>query len=63
MYAVIETGGKQYRVEEGDRINVEKLDAEVIGINRDSLSTQTKEIRYFEPIPSRALCKDCLTIL
>ncbi|MBR5730387.1 MAG: 50S ribosomal protein L21 [Firmicutes bacterium] len=28
MYAVIETGGKQYRVTEGDVINVEKLDAE-----------------------------------
>ena len=29
MYAVIETGGKQYRVSEGDIITVEKLDAEV----------------------------------
>ena len=28
MYAVIETGGKQYRVESGDVIRVEKLDAE-----------------------------------
>lgn len=28
MYAVIETGGKQYRVSEGDIINVEKLGAE-----------------------------------
>lgn len=26
MYAVIETGGKQYRVAQGDVINVEKLD-------------------------------------
>lgn len=25
MYAVIETGGKQYRVSEGDIINIEKL--------------------------------------
>ena len=25
MYAVIKTGGKQYRVSEGDRIRVEKL--------------------------------------
>jgi large subunit ribosomal protein L21 len=25
MYAVIETGGKQYRVAEGDRIDVERL--------------------------------------
>ena len=28
MYAVIEIGGKQYRVEEGDVIYVEKIDAE-----------------------------------
>ena len=26
MYAVIETGGKQYRVSEGDVIFIEKLD-------------------------------------
>jgi large subunit ribosomal protein L21 len=25
MYAIIETGGKQYRVREGDRVKVEKL--------------------------------------
>jgi len=29
MYAIIETGGKQYKVSEGDEIKVEKLDAEV----------------------------------
>jgi large subunit ribosomal protein L21 len=28
MYAVIQTGGKQYRVSEGDTLKVEKLDAE-----------------------------------
>ena len=28
MYAIIETGGKQYRVTEGDIIFVEKLDAQ-----------------------------------
>lgn len=28
-YAVIKTGGKQYRVQEGDKLDVEKLDAEV----------------------------------
>ncbi len=28
MYAIIATGGKQYKVAEGDTINVEKLDAE-----------------------------------
>lgn len=29
MYAIIATGGKQYRVQEGDVIYVEKLNAEV----------------------------------
>ncbi|UNC93331.1 50S ribosomal protein L21 [Candidatus Contubernalis alkaliaceticus] len=29
MYAVIETGGKQYRVEEGQVIKIEKIDAQV----------------------------------
>ncbi|MEG0033965.1 MAG: 50S ribosomal protein L21 [Bacilli bacterium] len=29
MYAIIETGGKQLRVEAGQKIYVEKLDAEV----------------------------------
>lgn len=28
-YAIIKTGGKQYRVKEGDRLDVEKLDAKV----------------------------------
>ena len=29
MYAIVKTGGKQYKVAPGDRINIEKLDAEV----------------------------------
>ncbi len=29
MYAIIATGGKQYKVSEGDVIRVEKLDAEI----------------------------------
>ncbi len=28
MYAIVETGGKQYRVSKGDRIRVEKIPAE-----------------------------------
>ena len=28
MYAIIVTGGKQYKVSEGDEIRVEKLDVE-----------------------------------
>ena len=29
MYAIVETGGKQYKVSENDLINVEKLEANV----------------------------------
>lgn len=29
MYAIVETGGKQYRVEEGSRVRVEMLDSAV----------------------------------
>ena len=29
MYAIIETGGKQYKVEAGDTLYIEKLDVEV----------------------------------
>ena len=29
MYAIIQTGGKQYKVEAGDEVLVEKLDADV----------------------------------
>ncbi|HUS25594.1 MAG TPA: 50S ribosomal protein L21 [Candidatus Binatia bacterium] len=29
MYAVIKTGGKQYKVAQGDKLKVEKLEAEV----------------------------------
>lgn len=46
MYAIIATGGKQYKVSEGDVIKVEKLNAEagntvtfdnVIAVSNDSL--------------------------
>ena len=29
MYAIVKTGGKQYNVAVGDKLNIEKLDAEV----------------------------------
>lgn len=32
MYAVIKTGGKQYRVAQGDKLKVELLEAEVGGL-------------------------------
>ena len=47
MYAIIATGGKQYKVSEGDIVRVEKLDVEVgntvtfdegIAVSNDSLN-------------------------
>ena len=44
MYAVIETGGKQYRVQEGDVVFVEKLDvAEGEVINFDKVLILSNE--------------------
>lgn len=50
MYAIIKTGGKQYRVQQGDEFRVEKLDAkvgdkvvfdEVVAVGGDKLITGT----------------------
>ena len=37
MYAIIKTGGKQYRVTEGDTLRVEKLDAESGSVTFDQV--------------------------
>ena len=50
MYAIIKNGGKQYKVQEGDYINVDKLDAspkdkikvsEVLAVNNGELKIGT----------------------
>ena len=50
MYAVIVTGGKQFKVSEGDELEVEKLDAQVgdkveiqyiLTVDGEGMSTQT----------------------
>ena len=50
MYAVIVTGGKQFKVSEGDELEVEKLDAQVddkveiqyiLKVDGEGMSTQT----------------------
>lgn len=43
MYAVIETGGKQYRIKEGDKIYVEKLDAKTHITFQKVLSLETED--------------------
>jgi len=32
MYAVIATGGKQYRVEQGDRLDIERVDGDEVSL-------------------------------
>ncbi len=51
MYAVIQTGGKQYKVEVGDVINVEKLDVKVgAKVNLDCLLTSDgKDVKVGTP--------------
>jgi len=44
MYAIIETGGKQYRVSEGDVITIEKLDVAAEGtVSFDEVVTVVKD--------------------
>ena len=44
MYAIIETGGKQYKVQEGDVLFIEKIDAEEGSvINFDKVLAVSKE--------------------
>ena len=51
MYAIIETGGKQYKVEKGNKVQVEKLDAEVgTEVSFDALLTASgKTIKVGKP--------------
>ena len=53
MHAVIRSGGKQYKVEKGDKLKVEKLDKEEILEAIDNLSNNNGQIeqeldRFFD---------------
>jgi len=53
MYAIIETGGKQYRVQEGDMLNVEKLpaeDGESVEIDKVLAVVDGEEIKIGTPL-------------
>ena len=53
MYAVIETGGKQYRVNQGDIIKVEKLTADVgekVDFDRILLVGEGADVKVGSPI-------------
>ncbi len=53
MYAVIEQGGKQYKVAEGDRINIELTDvspdAETIELDKVLLVNDGKKVKIGTP--------------
>ncbi len=62
MYVVVETGGKQYRVAEGDIITVEKLDGEVgstVELNKVLLVAKDGQVQVGKPLVegARAIAK------
>ena len=57
MYAVVQTGGKQYRVREGDLIQVERIDGEVgdvVELKEVLLVGGEKRFKVGTPIVSKA---------
>lgn len=55
MYAVIETGGKQYRVKEGDTLRVERLlgePGEILELDRVLLVRDGDDIKVGNPVLS-----------
>ena len=52
MYAVIETGGKQYTVQEGDLVKVEKLDSnegDAVTVDKGLLVARDGEVNVGKP--------------
>jgi len=57
MYAVIETGGKQYKIEEGATINVEKINAPIgkeIELKRVLMVSKNDEVVVGNPTVNSA---------
>lgn len=53
MYAIIETGGKQYRVAEGQTLKVEKLEAEAghtVDFDRVLMVGEGEQVRFGAPV-------------
>ena len=60
MYAIIDTGGKQYKVCEGDFVELEKLDTEegqTVDISQVLLVNTGKEVKIGTPHVEKALVK------
>ena len=57
MYAIIKTGGKQYRVTEGDVLNIEKLEAaegEVVAFDRVLTVVSNGDVKIGTPVVAGA---------
>ena len=60
MYAVIKTGGKQYRVSAGDKLKIEKLDAEIgseVTFDQVLMVGEGADIKVGAPMLAGALVK------
>jgi len=60
MYAVIKTGGKQYRVSEGDILKVEKINGEkgsIVSFNEVLMVSSGEDIRIGKPFVEGAVVK------
>jgi len=60
MYAVIETGGKQYRVSQGDILEVESLEGKVgetIDLSRVLLLQDEKDLKVGSPVIEGSVVK------
>lgn len=60
MYALVETGGKQYKVSVGDTIDVEKLDypaGETIELDRVLMVSDDENVRVGQPVLEGARVK------
>ena len=59
MYAIFETGGKQYKVQEGDTLFVEKLPApegETVQFDKVLLVKDGDEIKVGTPVVDESEC-------
>lgn len=60
MYAIIETGGKQYRVQEGDTLFIEKLDVnagESVEFNKVLAVSKDGSLSFGSPVVEGATVK------
>ena len=57
MYAVVKTGGKQYRVSKGDRVKIEKIPGEVgteVNFDQVLMIGGTEDVKVGTPVVSGA---------